>query len=264
MSKLFLFINSSVSDLILSQTEESESYELLNPCNKVFKIKQFWRAKRLYINIREYYGDIVIAPKVDSLNIASNTKPLPVVSKPKNNSDIEVFENEITEANIDKVSFSNTNSNSDLEEKADNKKKWLIAGGIALGTVLIGVSSYFLLKKYGPRLAEKCYNYLLKEQSPAKNPKLLEAIQLDNYNRVALLKDLSSEELAILQKTAHMDATCFFPTLTGHKPACIIGSGRDLSFLSRIKTKNPLYVISNMSHYFSSTNSNSCVLSISQ
>ena len=186
-------------------------------------------------------GIFLMAPKVDSLNIVSNTKPLSVVSMPENNSNIEVFENKNIEANIDEVSFSNANSNSEIEEKSDNKKKWLIAGSVALGTVLIGVGSYFLLKKYGPKLAEKCYNYLLKEQSPAKNPKLLEAIQSDNFNRVALLKGLSSEEIAILQKSMRCsDARCFFPTLTGHKPACIIGMGEDLSFLSRIKTKNPL------------------------
>ena len=134
---------------------------LFTVLNKKLEIKQFWCVKRLYINIREYYGDNLVAPKVDRLNIVSNTKPLSVVSKPKNNSDIEVFENKITEANIDKVSFSNTNSNSEIEEKSDNKKKWLIAGSIALGTVLIGVGSYFLLKKFGPRLAEKSYNYFI-------------------------------------------------------------------------------------------------------
>ena len=70
--------------------------------------------------------------------------------------------------------------------------------------------------------------------------KIQEAIQPDNFNRIALLKGLSSEEIAILQKSADMDANCFFPTLTGHKPACIIGRGEDLSFLSKIKTKNSL------------------------
>ena len=214
---------------------------LFTVLNKKLEIKQFWSLEKLYINIREYYGDNLVAPKVDSLNIVSNKKPLSVVSKPENNSNIEVFTKNGTKANIDEIELSNQNNKNQIEEKSDNKKKWLIAGSIALGTVLLGVGSYFLLKKFGPRLAEKSYNYLLKEQSPAKNPKLLEAIQPDNFNRIALLKGLSSEEIAILQKSMRCsDANCFFPTLTGHKPACIIGMGEDLSFLSRIKTKNPL------------------------
>ena len=104
------------------------------------------RRKTLYKYTGEYYGDIVLASKVDRLNIVSNTKPLPVVSKQKNNSDIEVFENEITEANIDEVSFSNANSNSDLEEKADNMKKRLIGAGVTLGVIAIGIATRAILK----------------------------------------------------------------------------------------------------------------------
>ena len=85
-----------------------------------------------------------MAPKVDSLNIVSNTKPLSVVSELKNNSNIEVFENKKAEANIDEVSFSNANSNSELEEKADNRKKWLIGAGIAFGIITAGVAAYLL------------------------------------------------------------------------------------------------------------------------
>ena len=92
-------------------------WKLLNLSYKNLKIKQFWGVKRLYINIREYYGDIVLAPKVDSLNIVSNTKPLSVVSKPENNSNIEVFSNNDTKANIDEVTFSTSNSDVKLEEK---------------------------------------------------------------------------------------------------------------------------------------------------
>lgn len=197
--------------------------------------------KTLYKYTREYYGDIVLALKVDSSNIVSSTRLLSLENKSVDNSKSELFTANNIKANVDYVETSNHNNNNQVEEKSDKNKKWLIAGSIALGTVLIGVGSYFLLKKYGPKLAEKCYNYLLKEQSPAKNPKLLEAIQPDNFSRVALLKGLSSEEIAILQKSMRCsDARCFFPTLTGHKPACIIGMGEDLSFLSRIKTKNPL------------------------
>ena len=46
-----------------------------------------------------------MAPKVDSLNIVSSTKPLSVVSKPENNSNIKVFENNKTKTNIDEVTI---------------------------------------------------------------------------------------------------------------------------------------------------------------
>ena len=96
-----------------------------------------------------------MTPKVDSLNIVSNTKPLPVVSKPENNSDIEVFENKNTKANIDEIDLSNQNNNKQIEEKSDNKKKWLIGAGIILGTLAVGVASYFLFKKINAKTFAK-------------------------------------------------------------------------------------------------------------
>ena len=63
-----------------------------------------------------------MAPKVDSLNIVSNIKPLPVVSKPEINNNIEVFTNNNTKANIDEVNFPSINSNINPEEKTDNKR----------------------------------------------------------------------------------------------------------------------------------------------
>ena len=80
--------------------------------------------KTLYKYTGEYYGDYLVAPKVDSLNIVSNTKPLSVVSKPENNSNIEVFSNNEAKANVDEVELSSQNNNR-IEEKSDNKKKWL-------------------------------------------------------------------------------------------------------------------------------------------
>ena len=108
-----------------------------------------------------------MAPKVDSLNIVSSTKPLSVVSKPENNSNIEVFENKNTEANIDEVSFSNSNSNVEPEEKNDTKKKWLLGAGIALGTSALVVAG-ILLKKKIPTIANKCTS-LLKTNEISKN-----------------------------------------------------------------------------------------------
>ena len=89
-----------------------------------------------------------MAPKVDSLNIVSNTKPLSVVSKLEINSKIEVFENKKTKANIDEIDLCNQNSNNQIEEKSDNKKKWLIAAGIALGTLAVGVASFVGWEKW--------------------------------------------------------------------------------------------------------------------
>ena len=87
-----------------------------------------------------------MASKVDSLNIVSNTKPLSVVSKPENNSNIEVFSNNDTKANIDEVAISTANTNIEPKEKNDNRKKWLIGAGIALGIVAVGVTAYFLCR----------------------------------------------------------------------------------------------------------------------
>lgn len=88
-----------------------------------------------------------MASKVDSLNIVSNAKPLSVVSKLQNNNNIAVFENKSSKSNIDEFTFSNANCNPELEEKANNKRKWLIGAGIILGTVAIGVASYLFFKK---------------------------------------------------------------------------------------------------------------------
>ena len=104
----------------------------------------FKEKKTLYKYTGDIIKDIVLAPKVDSLNIVSNIKLLPVVSKPEINNNIEVFTNNNTKANIDEVSFPNINSNINPEEKTDNKRKWLIATGVILGA--IGLATAILKK----------------------------------------------------------------------------------------------------------------------
>lgn len=94
-----------------------------------------------------------MAPKVDSLNIISNTKPLSVASSPKNNCNIEVFENNISKANVDEIAISTANSNINSDKKSDNKKKWLIGAGIALGATAI--ATCFLLKKSNVNICVK-------------------------------------------------------------------------------------------------------------
>ena len=93
-----------------------------------------------------------MAPKIDSLNIVSSTKPLSVVSKPKNNSNIEVFENKNTEANIDDVTITNPNSNTKPKEEADTKKKWLIGAIIFLGTFALAYATKGKLKIKTPKI----------------------------------------------------------------------------------------------------------------
>lgn len=93
-----------------------------------------------------------MSPKVDSLNIVSSTKPLSVVSKPKNNSNIEVFENKNTEANIDDVTITNPNSNTKPKEEADTKKKWLIGAIIFLGTFALAYATKGKLKIKTPKI----------------------------------------------------------------------------------------------------------------
>jgi len=104
-----------------------------------------------------------LAPKVDSLNIVSNTKPLSVVSKPEINSEIEVFENKKTIANIDEIDLSNQNNNKQIEEKSDNKKKWLISAGIALGALAIGITTACVMKKVPEFIAKKNAKIALRE-----------------------------------------------------------------------------------------------------
>jgi len=102
--------------------------------------------KTLYKYTGEYYGDIVLSPKVDSLNIVSNTKPLSLENKSVDNSKIELFTTNSIKAKVDEVNISNQNNNEQFEEKNDNKRKWLIAAGVALGAIAIGFGTRAILK----------------------------------------------------------------------------------------------------------------------
>ena len=168
--------------------------------------------------------------KVDSLNTISNRKPLSVISRSENGGNFEVFSTDSIGTNVDEVKFSNKKNEAIPEEKNDKKEKWLIAAGIAVGSIAACAISYGLLKKQSAKIIEN-----IKIMSPARDPKLLEAISPKNYTRLSVLKDLSPDEIKILYKSSYNDASCFFPTLTGHKPACILGDGQDLSFLTKIK-----------------------------
>lgn len=84
--------------------------------------------------------------KINSLNLVSNTKVTPLITKPEVNGNIELFENNYNKNKVDELNISNKNSEADFGEKKDNKKKWLIAAGIALGTIALGVAGYYLFK----------------------------------------------------------------------------------------------------------------------
>lgn len=85
--------------------------------------------------------------KVDSLNIVSNVKTLPLESKSIDNRKIEVFADNSIKPNVDEVEISNQNNDNQVQDESNNKKKCLIKAGIVLGTVAVGVVCYLLLKK---------------------------------------------------------------------------------------------------------------------
>lgn len=85
--------------------------------------------------------------KINSLNLVSITKATSEVLKQEINSNDEVFATNELKSNIDEVVISNQNENTHVEENANNKKKWFIAAGTALGIIAIGVASYFLFKR---------------------------------------------------------------------------------------------------------------------
>ena len=176
-----------------------------------------------------------MAPKVDSLNIVSSAKPLSLENKPVDNSKIEVFATDSIKANIDEVNISNQNNNSQVEEKSDNKKKWLIGAGIAVGVVLTGI-----LIKYAPKFIDKYDDLILKKYSDIDNPKLIEAFESNNFKQMKLLEGMTPKEIRTLKLSVSKDDMTFFPTITGYKPACIIGYNGNLSFISKIKD-NPVY-----------------------
>ena len=85
-----------------------------------------------------------MAPKVDSLSLAFNTKVTRLISKTDINRHIELFENNNAKSNVDEFSIYSRISETNLEKKADNRKKWLIGAGIAFGIITAGVVAYLL------------------------------------------------------------------------------------------------------------------------
>lgn len=100
----------------------------------------------------KYTGYIIgniLMTKVDSLNAIPNTKHISLTAKPIDNGDVKVFLSHTQKTSIDELNISNNNSEVNFkEEKTDNKKKWLIGAGIALGAVAVSVVGCLLFKKF--------------------------------------------------------------------------------------------------------------------
>ena len=167
--------------------------------------------KTLYKYTGEYYGDIVLASKVDSLNIVSNTKPLSLENKSVDNSKIELFTTNSIKANVDEVNISNQNNSEEFEEKADNNKKWLIGAGIALGAIIGGrilLKSPKVQLKIAELISSKIgspiqTSYIAKDFNTIKS-QLLSSNLDDKFIR--LIKDANSpEEITKIIKTIQSD-----------------------------------------------------------
>ena len=89
--------------------------------------------------------------KVDSLISMPKTKLTSLEAKPIASENIKFFENNKNENNVDKLNISNKNLDVNPEKKGNNKKKWLIGAGIALGIVAVGVTAY-LFKQHLSKL----------------------------------------------------------------------------------------------------------------
>ena len=94
-----------------------------------------------------------------------------------------------------------------------------------------------VLKQFPTESARFLQDSLVKFCAPAENPKLLEAIVPENFARIKMLNSLSASEKETLRRDLlYGDAPEFFITLSGLKPACIIGESKvDLGFLKKIK-----------------------------
>ena len=88
------------------------------------------------------------------------------------------------------------------------------------------------------KIFNKLYYFYLKSISPGGNFEILRAIEPRNFKKIKLLKNLSEEEISLLGSALkHGDEPTFFATITGNKPACIIGGhGENLSFLEKLKS----------------------------
>ena len=112
-----------------------------------------------------------MASKVDSLTTVANARQLSFNTKPVENDSIEVFPSDTRKANVDEINISTTNQDIAHKEKSDTKKKWFITAAIALGTLAVGVTGYFLFKNVG----------VLKKTKGIPNKDLIEVQKTSKY-----------------------------------------------------------------------------------
>lgn len=189
--------------------------------------------------------------KVDSLNIVSNTKPLPVVSRPEINGNIEVFKNDTPKHNVDEINLSNYN-NIQTEEKSDNINGWLIGIGIAFGAIATGSFGINLIKR-NPKLLVKIVNkslikntdktlknsipdlanYISKDFDTIKSQLLsssLDEVFLNQIRKAKTPKEIAQIAVKIqtkeLAKVMNINETLITSTMSGVEKQTLISTSR--------------------------------------
>ena len=86
------------------------------------------------------------------------------------------------------------------------------------------------------RILSKLYYFLLKYLSPDYNFEILRSIELRNFKKIKFFKNLSEEEIELLNNALRCgEEPVFFATMTGKKPACLIGRDNvNLNFLKKL------------------------------
>ena len=101
-----------------------------------------------------------MAPKVDSLNIVSKTKSMPIVFNHEAKDNIEVFTTDSINTNIDEVDISNTKPDINSKKETNKTNNKLVGASIALGTIAaLIIGGRFTLKN--PKILTKVFNKML-------------------------------------------------------------------------------------------------------
>lgn len=116
------------------------------------------------------------------------------------------------------------------EKSSQDKTNILIATGVGLGAIGLGCL-----------LAKKSLSKLKLSLRLYSNPELKKVLNKDTFKNLKIFENLNTSEKESLYKglLGFGDERFFFPTVSGHKPACIVAAiNRDFKCLSKIKDKN--------------------------
>lgn len=130
--------------------------------------------------------------------------------------------------------FNNKNDDSNSE----TLKKVGIGLGIAAGIMVGGFAFCKAAKKALLKYIDSCAILY-------SNPELKKVRKWKNFNKLNLFEDMSIEEKKKLYSDLipARDEKFFFPTISGHKPACMLASfNGDFKALSKIKNSNLDYI----------------------